>query len=75
MPEVDRLKFEYYDNLLQLAYDLMDVYVDLFLLWLLYRFMKPQETLRNGNSISSTTLFAHDHEAAGQNLKHSLISI
>ena len=44
-------------------------YTDCFLLWLLYRFMRPQETLISGNTIASATLFAHDPSLATENLK------
>ena len=46
-------------------------YTDAFLLWLLYRFVRPQPTQRNGNSIASATLFAHDPSSASENLKHA----
>ena len=36
------------------------IYVDLFLLWLLYRFMRPQRIDNDGLTEASTLLFAHD---------------
>ena len=51
------------------------IYVDLFLLYLLYRFMKPQPVLENGATVIQTVLFAHDHEIAGQNLESSMRQI
>ena len=41
-----------------------DLYVDLFLLWLLYRFMKPQKNLQDGRTEASVLLFAHDGKRA-----------
>ena len=38
-------KYGYYYVLTELGYRCLDLYVDLFLLWLLYRFMKPQPIL------------------------------
>ena len=42
------------------------MYVDLFLLYLLYKFTKPQKKLKNGMTIASAILFAHDRSKAGQ---------
>ena len=39
--EYDKEKFEYYDDIAEFINDIIGVYVDLFLLWLLYRFMRP----------------------------------
>ena len=41
-----------------------EFYVDLFLLWLLYRFMKPQNILQDGRTEASALLFAHDGKKA-----------
>ena len=41
-----------------------EIYVDLFLLWLLYRFMKPQNILKDGRTEASALLFAHDGREA-----------
>ena len=41
-----------------------EFYVDLFLLWLLYRFMKPQSSLKDGRTETSVLLFAHDSKRA-----------
>ena len=46
------------------AYVIYDLYVDLFLLWLLHRFMKPQKVLSDGRTEASAILFAHDAKAA-----------
>ena len=37
-----------------------EIYVDLFLLFLLYKFMKPQKILKDGRTEISTLLFVHD---------------
>ena len=37
-------------------------YVDLFLLWLLYRFLKPPKILADGRTEASAIMFAHDAE-------------
>ena len=39
--EYDKEKFEYYDDITEFISDIIGMYVDLFLLWLLYRFMRP----------------------------------
>ena len=41
-----------------------DFFVDLFLLWLLYRFMKPQRVHVDGKTEASALLFAHDGKEA-----------
>ena len=40
----DKQTLTYYAQILYLIATFVDFYVDLFLLWLLYRFMRPQET-------------------------------
>ena len=62
----------YYQALFGLLSHLFDVYSDIFLLWLLYKFMKPQKILNDGRTLASATLFAHDHKAAGVGLLESL---
>ena len=42
----------------------LEFYVDLFLLWLLYRFMKPQKNSQDGRTEASVLLFAHDGKRA-----------
>ena len=49
-----------------------DVYSDLFMLWLLYRFMKPNSGSEDDSS-RSTILFAHDHQIAGDGLLESMM--
>ena len=41
------------------------MYVDLFLLYLLYKFTRPQRKLMDGRTVASAVLFAHDHSKAG----------
>ena len=48
-----------------------EFYVDLFLLWLLYRFMKPQANLKDGRTEASVLLFAHDGKRAQVTLLRS----
>ena len=43
-------------------------YVDLFFIWLLYRFMKPQKTMSGHRTEASVLLFAHDAQRAEQTL-------
>ena len=40
------------------------MYVDMFLLYLLFKFTKPHQKLLDGRSIASAVLFAHDHDSA-----------
>ena len=42
--------------------------MDLFLLWLLYRFMKPQKKLEDGAIEASVLLLAHNSEVAEKSL-------
>ena len=49
------------------------MYVDLFLLWILYKFMKPQRELKDGRTEASVLLFAHDAAAAERSLLDSFI--
>ena len=47
-----------------LVESLVDTYVDLFLIFLLYKFMKPQQKLEDGRTVASAVLFTHDHGSA-----------
>ena len=59
----DFQKFDYYAVFTQLVSVCFDIYVDLFLLWLLYKFMRPQIILSDGKTQASTLLFAHAHNS------------
>ena len=48
------------------------MYVDLFLLYLLYKFTKPMSRLDDGRTTASAVLFAHDHATAGKTILKSL---
>ena len=48
------------------------MYVDLFLLYILYKFTKPLKRLDDGRTIASAVLFAHDHRTAGKTILKSL---
>ena len=48
------------------------MYVDLFLLYLLYKFTKPMEKLADGRTVASAVLFAHDHSKASQAIRDSI---
>ena len=54
------MRYAYYDAVDILVQKFIEIYVDLFLLWLLYRFMKPQKMLKDGRTEASALLFAHD---------------
>ena len=56
----DFYRYMYYYQASRIAQLNAEFYVDLFLLWLLYRFMKPQKIFVNGKTEASTLLFAHD---------------
>ena len=43
-----------------IVYDYYTVYVQIFLLWLLYCFMKPQVSLKDGKVEASTLLFSNE---------------
>ena len=60
----DWYEYVYYVNIANVAYLNTEFYVDLFLLWLLYRFMKPQNILKDGRTEASALLFAHDGKRA-----------
>ena len=47
-------------------------YVDLFLLYLLYKFTKPEQKMDDGRSTASAMLFAHDHNTAGKTILKSI---
>ena len=71
---VQQAKIGYYFVVAGMVSHVFDVYSDLFMLWLLYRFMRPQPTEVDGGSASSSTiLFAHDHRIAGDGLFESLM--
>ena len=60
----DLYRYFYYflvDNLAQL---IIEFYVDLFFLWLLYRFVRPQKFLEDGRTEASALLFAHNGKEA-----------
>ena len=56
-------KYTYYAALAELASACIDLYVDLFLLWLLYRFMQPQPILNDGRTQASTLLLSLAHDS------------
>ena len=41
-------------------YDCFIMYIDIFLLWLLYRFMQPQISLKDGKAEAPTLLFSDE---------------
>ena len=45
---------------IDLVWELSEVYVDLFLIYLLYKFMNPQRALDDGRNEASVLIFAHD---------------
>ena len=46
----------------------IETYVDLFLIFLLFKFMRPQQKLEDGRTVASVVLFAHDHGSASTGL-------
>ena len=64
----DQYRYEYYTHVALLVNNCTEYYVDLFLLWLLYRFMKPQNTLQDGRTEASVLLFAQDSGEAQMTL-------
>ena len=71
--EEEEAKYRYYYSLTMPLADIFDIYVNIFLLWLLYKFMKPQEILEGGRTVASTLIFVHDHNKAGDDLLDSLM--
>ena len=67
----DYWKFQYYSDTSSLIQHNVEIYVDLFLLWLLYRFMKPQKNLQDGRTEASVLLFSHDGKRAQEILLDS----
>ena len=49
----------------------VNYYVDLFLLWLLYRFIRPMESAESGNVKANALIFVHDTETADNGLLKS----
>ena len=58
------LQYRYYEAIIELFQLSTELYMDLFFLWLLYRFMKPQNILQDGRTEASAILFAHDGKEA-----------
>ena len=56
----------------QLISNFTVTYVDLFLLYLLYKFTKPMKNLADGRTVASAVLFAHDHNKASQAIRDSI---
>ena len=61
---VGKEKKDYYEILASIISLSTEFYVDLFLLYLLYRFMKPQRFLDDGRTEAAAILFAHDGKRA-----------
>ena len=53
-------QYHYYETLADITSIFIEIYVDLFLLWLLYRFMRPQNILDSQSLEISALLFVHD---------------
>ena len=61
--EVDgKNQYDFYYIVTIFISDLVDTYVDLFLLWLLYRFMQPQQILTDGRTVATAIIFARDRK-------------
>ena len=69
--EHESWKYAYFYLLSRLISDIVSFYVDLFLLWLLYRFMRPQESSTDGWTAASIVLFVHDAKSADKSLLDS----
>ena len=55
--------YDFYAVLTQLISAFIDFYVDLFLLWLLYKFMRPHIILNDGKTEASALMFSHAHNS------------
>ena len=69
--ELEEKQLMYKMGINRFVKDLVDYYVDLFLLWLLYRFMRPQQILNDGNTVANALIFTHDSNSAGKRLLES----
>ena len=58
------LTFAIRQDYTMIAYTIFDFYVDLFLLWLLFRFMTPRDAQEKSIKISAQ-MFAHNVNTAG----------
>ena len=58
--EKDSLQSTFHMFLSDLGFSIVDIYVDLFLLWLLSKFMKPKKILEDGRSETVAILFVLD---------------
>ena len=59
-------KYYFYYAITTIASMTVEFYVDLFLLFLLYRFMRPKKVLKNGMTEACALFFAHDSKRAKQ---------
>ena len=62
-------KYDYYSLITSIVSTCVDFYVDLFLLWLLYKFMKPQLILSDGKTEASVLLLSLAHETRSTDTK------
>ena len=56
-----RFMYDYYTIVVELVHACFDIYVDLFLLWLLYRFIRPQPIVKDDKTGASTLLLSYAH--------------
>ena len=61
---LDYQRYDFYHMVSRIVALFIEFYVDLFMLWLLYRFMKPQKIVVNDRTEASALLFAHDGKRA-----------
>ena len=72
---INYYRYWYYNRVATLANLNFEFYVDLFLLWLLYRFMKPEIVLQDGRTEASVLLFAHDGKRATEVLRYTYTEV
>lgn len=63
-----RFKYAFNRMVCSLISLLIEIQGDIFLLWLLYKFMKPQRIITADKTEASALLFAHDAKSAQESL-------
>ena len=71
--DLDNQKFKFHFTVSNCLCDIIDIFTDLFLLWMLYKFIKPKDSnTENYNNITAV-LFVQNQHTAEEILKESFI--
>ena len=71
--DLDNQKYKYYFTISNCFCDIIDIFTDLFLLWMLYKFIKPKTSDHGSFTNVTAILFVHNQNTAGEILRESLI--